>query len=79
MKKNQYQLHQFRQLYSLHKNRRHYTDIAKDVEAKFDTSNYELDRPLRKWKNKKVIRSIKDKIAILKSQQRFRSEKQYIY
>ena len=25
-----------------------YKDIAEDVETKFDTSNYELDRPLPK-------------------------------
>ena len=31
-------------------------DIAKDIETRLDTSNYELDRPLRKRKNKKVIR-----------------------
>ena len=31
-------------------------DIYTDVEARFDTSNYELDRPsLPKGKNKKVI------------------------
>ena len=28
-----------------------YPDIAKDVETRFDTSNYELDRPLPKVKN----------------------------
>ena len=27
-----------------------YKDIGEDVETKFDTSNYELDRPLPKWK-----------------------------
>ena len=27
-----------------------YTDIAKDAEARFDTSNYELERPLSKGK-----------------------------
>ena len=27
-----------------------YKDIAKDVETKFDTSNYELDRALHKGK-----------------------------
>ena len=32
-----------------------YKEIAEDVETKFDTSNYELDRPLPKGKNKKVI------------------------
>ena len=28
-------------------------DIAQDVESRFDTSNYELDRQLPKIKNKK--------------------------
>ena len=32
-----------------------YKDIADDVECKFDTSNYEVDRPLPTGKNKKVI------------------------
>ena len=27
-----------------------YKDIAEDVETRFDTSNYELDRLLPKWK-----------------------------
>ena len=30
-----------------------YKDIAEDVETWIDTSNYELDRPLPKGKNKK--------------------------
>ena len=30
-----------------------YKDIAQDVETRFDTSNYELDRPLLKGKSKK--------------------------
>ena len=38
-----------------------YKDIADDVECKFDTSNYEVDRPLPTGKNKKVIRLMKDK------------------
>ena len=29
------------------------SDIAKDVEARFDTSNYELNRPLAKKKRTK--------------------------
>ena len=29
-----------------------YTDIAKDVVTRFDTSNYELDRPSPKGKDK---------------------------
>ena len=32
-----------------------YKGIAEDVETKFDTSDYELDRPLPKGRNKKVI------------------------
>ena len=31
-----------------------YKDIAEYVETRFDTSNYELDRPLPKGENKKV-------------------------
>ena len=40
-----------------------YKDIAEDVEIKFDTSNYKLDRPLPKgkiqksnWINERLIR-----------------------
>ena len=40
-----------------------YVDIPKDVETRSDTSNYKLDRPLSKGKNKKVIRLIKDKLG----------------
>ena len=29
-------------------------DIAEDVETRFDTSNYDLGRPLPKGKNKKL-------------------------
>ena len=32
-----------------------YRDIANDVECRFDTSNYEVNRPLPTGKNKKVI------------------------
>ena len=32
-----------------------YKDIANDVEKRFDTSNYEVDRPLPTGKNKNVI------------------------
>ena len=31
-----------------------YKDIAEDVETRFETSNYELDRPLPEGKDKKV-------------------------
>ena len=40
-----------------------YKDIEEDVETRFDTSNYELDRPLPKGKNKKIIGSMKDKLG----------------
>ena len=36
--------------------------IAEDGETRFNTSNYELDRPLLKGKNKKVIILMKDKL-----------------
>ena len=37
-------------------------DIAEDVEIRFDTSNYERDKPLPKEKNEKVIGLMKDKL-----------------
>ena len=47
-----------------------YKDIADDVEYKFHTSNYEVDRPLPTGENKKVIGLMKDesggKMYILK-------------
>ena len=36
-----------------------FKDIEEDVETRFDTSNYELNRPLLKVKNKKVICGMK--------------------
>ena len=36
-----------------------YEDIADDVEKRFDTSNYEFNRPLPTGKNKKVIVLVK--------------------
>ena len=38
-------------------------DISNDVEKKFDTSNYEVDRPLPTGKNKKVIGLMKDELG----------------
>ena len=37
-----------------------YKHIAEDVETRFDTSNFEIDRSLPKGKNKKVIGLMKD-------------------
>ena len=39
-----------------------YKDIVEDVEKRFDTSHYELDRPLPKGRNKKVIGLMKDEL-----------------
>ena len=39
-----------------------YEDIAKDVETRFDTSNFEIDRPLPKERKKKVIGLMKDEL-----------------
>ena len=40
-----------------------YKDIAEDVEISFDTSNNQLDRPLPKGKNKKLIGLMKDELG----------------
>ena len=38
-------------------------DIANDVECKFNTSNYEVNRPLPMGKNKKIIGLMKDELG----------------
>ena len=40
-----------------------YKDIANDVEKRFDTSSYEVSRPLPTRKNKKVIGLMKDELG----------------
>ena len=40
-----------------------YKDIANDVENRFDTSNYEVNRPLPTGKNKKIIGLMKDELG----------------
>ena len=40
-----------------------YKDIANDIEKIFDTSNYEVDKPLPTGKNKKVIGLMKDELG----------------
>ena len=42
-------------------------NVAEDVETRFESSNYELDRPLPKGKNKTVIEIMKDKFCWIKS------------
>ena len=40
-----------------------YKDISNDVENRFDTSNFEVNRPLPTGKNNKVIGLMKDKLG----------------
>ena len=40
-----------------------YKGILEDVETRFHTSQYELDRPLSIEKNRKVIWSMKDELG----------------
>ena len=40
-----------------------YKDIAEDVKIRLDTSNNELEKPLPKGKNKKVICAMKDELG----------------
>ena len=40
-----------------------YQDIREDTETGFDTSNFEIDGPLPKGKNKKVIGLMKDELS----------------
>ena len=40
-----------------------YKDIAQDAQERFDTSNYSVDRPLPKGKNRKVIGLMKDELG----------------
>ena len=40
-----------------------YESIVNNVETRFDTSNFELDRQLSKGKNKKVIGLVKDELG----------------
>ena len=40
-----------------------YEDIAEDVKTRFETSNYEIDGPLPKGKNKKVTELLKEELG----------------
>ena len=42
-----------------------YKDIAEDVEIRYDTLNFELDRPLPKGKTKNIIGLMKDEIGAI--------------
>ena len=58
-------LYGYRWFYCIHKNKWFLERCCRteDVENRFNTSNYELDRPLPKGKNEKVIGLIKDKLG----------------
>ena len=45
-----------------------YKDIADDVEKRYDTSNYEVDRPLSKGVNKKVIGLMGDELGGIRAE-----------
>ena len=59
-KKMQNYVNGHKKLYSIHKSRRHLLRYCQNVEARFDTSNYKLNRPLPKGKNKNEIGLMKD-------------------
>ena len=40
-----------------------YVNVEKDVEKRYDTSNYKLKRPLSSEKNKRVITLMKDELG----------------
>ena len=40
-----------------------YKDIAEDIQTRFDSSDYKLDKPLPKGKNKKVVGLMKDELG----------------
>ena len=54
-----------------------YEDIVEDVETRFDTSNYEIDRPMPIRKNKKVVGLMRDELSrqIMKKSVRLRAKK----
>ena len=62
--KNKIVLYGYRQICCIHKKYHIYEDVAEDVEARLDTSNYQLDGSYPKGKNKTVIRLIKDKLGV---------------
>ena len=56
-------IHGYRQPYSVHSNKKHLRRHYKRSWKRFDTSNNELDWPLHKEKNKKVIWLMKHKLG----------------
>ena len=56
-------LHGYRNFIFYIKTENLYVDISKDRETRFDTSNYELEKPLPKGKTKKVIGLVREKLG----------------
>ena len=54
-------LHWYRKLGSKHKNT-FFKDIAEDIETRFDTANYQLEKILLKGKNSKVISGMENEL-----------------
>ena len=44
-------------------NQNMYKDIVEDVETRFGTSNFEIERPLTKEKSKRIIGLMKDELG----------------
>ena len=56
-------LYRYRQFHYSCKTDDIYKNIAEDVESRFDTFNFEIDRPLPKGKNKNVIGLMRDQLV----------------
>ena len=56
-------LYGYRQFHCIHKKDYIYKGIAEYVKTRFDASNYKLDRPLPKGKNKDAIGLMKDELG----------------
>ena len=56
-------LYRCRQFHYSYKTDDIYKNIAEDVESRFDTFNFEIDRPLPKGKNKNVIGLMRDQLV----------------
>ena len=55
-------LYGYRQFDCTHKTDDIYKGVVEDVETRFNTSNYEVDGPLPKGENEKVIGLMKDEL-----------------